>query len=346
MQNMFRNIIISLGVIFFIIGCSQPSLQKEILYVSNDKEVTQNNLVVWDIKSYSKFNKNEYFQILLNYTKVHNYKKYKYIKRGSWRHMTGPSIGETDSRNECRSLGYYDFKVIRLERYTRYICGLIDKTIDIRSYNFIPEKQKLSIYINNIISQKYNLVKGKFEKTSTFQKRVKYVNDNINNITINAMNKAYPTVYGKPKIDTINYDADSEIFYGLLTSSYNNYKKKIAIKVPLDKAEDFYNNINNITPKVIFNFKHDKLILEDIIVPYQNKEYIAMLRTDDYKPSEIKIALKAQAIKYSKSKIKKLEIDDLPKVLANSKRVRKNKKAYAIIFGIEDYLLESDVTII
>ena len=144
--------------------------------------------------------------------------------------------------------------------------------------NFNSE-QKLSILTNYLIQKEFeivkpiypqkpskpyikkakSLVKGKFEKTSTFtnrinivkQKREKYISsieikykndvlsynkkvqditikyndkikelkNNLKYITTQAMSKAYSTVYGKPILKAIDYDADNEMFYGNLTFS-------------------------------------------------------------------------------------------------------------------------------
>ncbi|MEA3512620.1 MAG: caspase family protein [Campylobacterota bacterium] len=209
-------------------------------------------------------------------------------------------------------------------------------------YENISDKDKLNALTNYLINQKYNLVKSKFEKVSTFQKRVKYVNDNIDEITAKAIQQSYSLIYGKPVLKAVDYDAENEIFYGELDSSKGSFTKKIAIKVPLKKAESFYNTVEKITPKLLFNFEQDNLTLQDIVVLYKGKEYLAMLRTD-YKANRMDIAIKKQAIKYSKDKTRQLVVDDLPKLLANSKKVKKNQKSYAVIFGIEDYMLESNV---
>ena len=100
-------------------------------------------------------------------------------------------------------------------------------------YRNMSEEQ-ISTLTNHLISKKYNLKKSRFEKTKTFKKRVKAVKDNIEEITNVNMEKAYNTIYGTPIIESIDYDADNELFYGLLKSSKGNLSEKIAINIPLN----------------------------------------------------------------------------------------------------------------
>ncbi|MEA2017524.1 MAG: caspase family protein, partial [Campylobacterota bacterium] len=309
--------------------------------------------------------------------------------------------------------------------------------------NFTTEKSKILQITNYLIKKEFNikkpiypskpkkpflktaknLVKGRFEKTSAFEKRVekeklqreKYITKTENNykkevlaynkntkrltdkynnkilklkndidkITIYAMSKAYSVVYGKPKLKAIDYDADNEIFYGNLTSSKGNFSKKVAIKIPINIAESFFDSEKST--KVVYEYKNNKIYLKDIKVSFEGKSYLAMLTDTDYKSSDIKVAINTRdlnlktatllsstfkanksdfnigAINYGKSKVAKLNSKDLEalnkqrlkqlssstenlaSLLNDSKKVKKNQKAYAVIFGIEDYMLESNV---
>ena len=155
-----------------------------------------------------------------------------------------------------------------------------------------------------IIKKADSLVKGRFEKTSQFQKRVKtvkqkreayittveneykkkvleynrktqeltdlynkkvaYLKNNSEKVTAEAMSKAYDVVYGMPQLTAIDYDADNELFYAELTSSKGNFSKKVAIKVPLSIAEQFYDAPKKT--KVIYEYSNGKIYLKDIKV--------------------------------------------------------------------------------
>lgn len=230
-----------------------------------------------------------------------------------------------------------------------------------------------------------NLVKGKFEKTTTFQKRVqkekvkrekyilaletKYKKDvlaynkevkeltdnynkkltklknNIENVKLKSLKKSYGIVYGKPILVKKDYDADNEMFYGTIKSSRGSYKKDIAIKIPIDIAQKFYEDSDNITPNLIFDYTDGKIYLKDIKLKYKKKQYLAMLTDTDYKSSEIQVAIKTRDlnlknadmlssnisfeksdfnignIDYGKSKVAKLNSKDLEEL--NKQRLAK-----------------------
>ncbi len=318
-------------------------------------------------------------------------------------------------------------------------------TKDIKNPHNLDNKEKLSAVVNYIVKKKLHvekpsypakptkpkakqadsLVKGKFEKTITFEKRVeqaraereeyvksleesykqkvlaynkevKHITDNYNkkisslknnidSITAEAMREAYGTVYGKPSLSATDYDADNEMLYAKLTSSRGDFSKKVAIKVPVDKAEKFYSAIENITPKVIYEYKNNQIYLKDIKIPYKKQNYTALLSDGEYKSDSTEVAINTRELKlvkadmlnstfkadkrafdlgkieYAKSRVARIstkdlaeinrqrladineKVDDLPELLQKSTKVKVNQKAYAVIFGIEDYLLESNV---
>jgi hypothetical protein len=293
----------------------------------------------------------------------------------------------------------------------------VDKEYQSIKENYPKEPQK------PIIKKSENLVKGRFEKTFQFEKRVKevekkreiyitevennykkevleynrkikeltntynkkvaYLKKNINMVTAEAMSKAYNLVYGIPKLKAIDYDADNELFYAELISSKGNFSKKVVIKVPLSIAEQFYDAPKRT--KVIYEYSDGKIYLKDIKVNYNNKNYVALLNDTDYKSSSVSVAINTRdlnlktatlldstfkaakqdfdigTIDYAKNKIAKLnakdlealnqqrkaqmqdEVENLASLLSSVKKVKTNEKAYAIVFGIEDYMLESNV---
>ncbi len=176
------------------------------------------------------------------------------------------------------------------------------------------------------------LIKGKYEKTADFearvasakQKRVRQIeilekeyakevqsyNDemkkitaeynnqvaikqkNIKNITLNAMTKAYSTVYGEPYLEnSLKYDTENERFYGKIKSSKGGFSESVAIDVPIDKAENFEKNQKYLKTKVIFDYADEKLVLKKIVLENKNESYIAMVSDTNYKSENIKVAI-------------------------------------------------------
>ena len=221
------------------------------------------------------------------------------------------------------------------------------------------------------------------EITDRYNQKIKHLKENIGKITSNAMSVAYNKVYGKPTLSSKDYDADNEIFYAKLTSSRGNFSKNIAIKVPIDMAEKFYYNAKSV--KVVYRYDNHKIYLQDIQIPFKGKNYLAMLTDGDFKSSDVKVAISTRElnfktanlldstfkasksdfvlsdISYGKNKLAKLntkdleelnqqrlkklsqETENLSNLLEDTQAVKKNPKAYAVIFGIEDYMLESNV---
>ena len=210
---------------------------------------------------------------------------------------------------------------------------ILKDTNTIKFYDFLTDQEKLSIFTNYLITKTYNLKKDKFEKTSAFQERVSYVKDNIKSITNKYMSIAYNTVYGEPIIEQSNYDADNELFYGILKSSKGTLSEKIAVNIPLDIAKDFY--YAHKEAKVIYQYKDEKVYLQNIIISYKNKDYMAVLNKMNYKPNDLKVAL-YEEIKYGETLIAKLN-NDIPELLKKSETHITDKNKWLFIIGIENY---------
>ena len=322
--------------------------------------IGNSNEIVWSENSV--INESKYLKSLQEYVKIEFPEKWENTQGVktpiTFSHYSSYKMRYSDVSSYCYNLVYQGYDNWRPEnahsssntglasctRHSFNIKYTGTKYIGIDFYDFLNDKKKFSIFVNYIISNKYNLVKDKFEKASAFQKRVDYVNENIDTISANAINIAFPTVYGNPKIESVDYDAEREIFYGLLTSSNGNYKKKIAINMPPSIARNFYDNVSYTEPKIFFNFIDNKLILNSIVVPYEGTEYLAMLRDKDYKSNKINIALKNQAIKYSEaSNIKKIGRNDISKLLKKSKAKQESNKKWLFIVGIENYEFTNSV---
>jgi hypothetical protein len=261
-----------------------------------------------------------------------------------------------------------------------------EKTADfeIRVAKAKKNREKYLSKIENEYKQQILSYNKQVEKlTNDYNNKINSLKNNIDQIK-KAINIAYDTVYGTPKLKSLDYDADSETYFGKITTSKGNYTKKVAIKMPPNIARKFFDNPTS--PKIIYSYNNGQVTLKDIKVNYANKFYTVLLTDKDYKSNEIKVAINdkdlnlqqaklisndiklessmynIKNISYGKSTVAKIDIDSmlslqkqrlknieqsqesLSKLLNNSKQTKLNQKAYAIIFGIEDYMLESDVS--
>ncbi|QOY53397.1 caspase family protein [Candidatus Sulfurimonas baltica] len=106
------------------------------------------------------------------------------------------------------------------------------------------------------------------------------------------MEKAYSIVYGKPYLEnSLKYDADSETFFGVVTSTKGGFSEKVAVRVPIDQAESFEKNINSLKTSVVFDYKDNQLALKKIVVKKANTPYIAMLSDINFKSENISVAV-------------------------------------------------------
>jgi hypothetical protein len=212
--------------------------------------------------------------------------------------------------------------------------------------------------------------------------KVKKIKDYLDDIIAQAINKAYSKIYKSFYLKSTNYDADSQIYYGKILSSKGSFEKNIAINMPPQIAKKFYSNPS--IPEVIFSYQNEKLSIKDISVDFDNKNYKALalaldteyetniisktiidkklnfedVAINDYNSNLEKLNNSIQKIDYSKNNIPILSQSDIEKLkksnqtkdtsleilLHRAKKSNPNPKAYAIIFGIEDYMFESDVS--
>ena len=354
MQKLYKILFVSF-IVMILTGCALETSPTPIKhkpvgqlvkkpYTNTEKDIEAYNQILWDGDNSIDYN-SLYLKSLQEYAKKELPKKYhnKYTYRTISSFYPTTICGPTKySRAEecCKRQGSF----ARFPKYYKkhpHKVGVIHcggyfskKTkVGLISNSKIEDKEKFSIFTNYLITQKYNLKKDKFEKTSTFQKRVQYVKNNIDSITNKYMSIAYNTIYGKPVVEAINYDADNELFYGILKSTKGNLSEKIAISVPLSIAKEFY--YADKKAKVLYQYKDGKVYLKNIIVPYSGKNYMAVLNKMNYKPSNLKVAL-YKDIEYGEKLIAKLN-NDIPKLLKQAKPHKIDKHKWLFIIGIENY---------
>ncbi len=161
------------------------------------------------------------------------------------------------------------------------------------------------------------LTKSKYEKMETFEKRVNIENDNyqkkvknieeryakrleeyskdVERITKNynnkiftkqkkikqqSMQKAYATVYGDPYIveESLEYDAEKEIFSADLKSTKSNMHKQVIIDVPINEAENFEKEIKFMKIIVSLEFVDKTQTIKYIIIKSSKNNYVVKLR--------------------------------------------------------------------
>jgi len=183
------------------------------------------------------------------------------------------------------------------------------------------------------------LVKGEFETTTDFKKRVKKAQnkreaqiksiEQVYNIAVADFNKsvsrhnvrlkqeqqkrqakipamrrqflaqAMAEVFGNPKFINAKYDADNQTFYAQLTSSNGNFDKKVTIKVPLSQAKSFKQNLSQVEPQLSFDIVNDKIELDDISSKYRNTNYITQLTDEIYESIPVSVQIAASNIAQS-----------------------------------------------
>lgn len=129
-------------------------------------------------------------------------------------------------------------------------------------------------------SQTEKLKKGRYEKTKNFNTRVAAQKNKSNTateeITEAALQKAYMTVYGKPYLENnLEYDADSEKFFGVVKSTKGGFSEDVVIAVPIHRAENLDKSIDALRIDVLFNYETDSLTLNEIIIEDTQDAYVA-----------------------------------------------------------------------
>ncbi len=139
-----------------------------------------------------------------------------------------------------------------------------------------------------------DIEKGYAKKVKVFNEEVKRLTDGYNNalakkqkdienITTRAIVRAYATIYGEPYLDkNLNYDADREIFYGKIKSIKGDFSEQVAIKVPINRAENFEKSLERLKTKVTFDYEDGKLSLKKIVLTQDKTTYIGQLDTQSY----------------------------------------------------------------
>ena len=178
-----------------------------------------------------------------------------------WSSNTYKYLGKGGSNRDTLDKKISSMAELEFEKYSKLPVDLV------REYNDLK----------NQLPKKITLMKGEFEKTSDFNKRVvknkrlydnsvQNYNNKISNINarikqfdkthstlpqflkLSVYEKALNSVRGRPILTFKRYDADAELFYATLASSKGNYKQDVVAKVDppsAKKLKDFLISINS-----------------------------------------------------------------------------------------------------
>lgn len=213
------------------------------------------------------------------------------------------------------------------------------------------------------------LVKGEFETTKEFNKRVaqakeeqrliveKYKKmyaqekEKIEDVVIK---KALQYTWGKPIIKNPKYDADNGYFVADINfeAKKDFETKKVAIKVDREDARAFKESFDSLKPQAIFDYDGSSVKLKDIRVPYKRKTYTALFADMNINDTRVAVNIKndvsmdksfSSSVKvashgvgsFDASKLNNFqELDDL---LKNSKRAKEDATKWLFVIGIEQY---------
>lgn len=222
------------------------------------------------------------------------------------------------------------------ERFQVLTSYLVQQELDVAKPVFPQEPNEPEI------PKAQELVKGKYEKIADFDKRVanekkkreklldslakqyakkvtaynqevKRLTDNYNNevakrykkldeITSEAMHRAYIKVYGTPYLaSNPKYDSETERFFARVKASKGGFNESVAIDVPINQAEDFDKNLAKAKVKVTFNFANDNLVLKGIEVKNGRLDYIARLTDVNFKAENFSVALGGEKLQLPKT---------------------------------------------
>jgi len=212
------------------------------------------------------------------------------------------------------------------------------------------------------------LVKGEFETTAEFNKRVaktkkeqkkviaqykrKYaeVKSNAKN---RAIKKALEYTWGKPILSNLKYDADNGYFVAEISfEAKKEFSKKVAIKVPRKNARNFKKAFNTLKPQAVFDYDGSSVKLKAIRVPYKKQTYAALFTNLNINDTRVAVNIKndinvnssfSSSIRVAKNEVSTFDASklnnfhELDNLLKKSKQVQISKKKWLFVVGIEKY---------
>ena len=93
------------------------------------------------------------------------------------------------------------------------------------------------------------------------------------NLLVEARNQAIATVYGKPKFENLVYDDNSEMFFGRIVSSNNNFIRDVNFYMPRKRARAFKKKVQAGRIEIEHLFDNHQLEFKDIELEYKGVSY-------------------------------------------------------------------------
>jgi len=211
------------------------------------------------------------------------------------------------------------------------------------------------------------LVRGEFEPTADFNKRVaktkskksktqlsenKKYQKEVQKAELEAIKKSLETVWGRPILTDLKYDADNSYFVANIRfEAKKDFKKKIAIKVALDKAKDFKSKFPTLEAQAIFSYENNSVKLKDIRILDDTKVYVAQFT--DININDTRISVNINTGTNNSNLVSNITVvtnqtntfntknlsnfNELKNDLKKSKQVKEDKHKWLFAVGIEKY---------
>ena len=248
-----------------------------------------------------------------------------------------------------------------------------------------PSADDFSKIVNYIMKQELEkvapspkslkLVRGEFETTKSFNKRVAVIKKKqksifkkhqkkLNKAKSRAQKKAIAAalnyVWGKPILSNLMYDADNGYFVAdLKLENKKDFMKKVAIKVDLANAKKFKQSFSKLKPQAIFKFDGKSVKLKEIKVPYKKKNYIALFTDKAIYDKRVAVNIGNEFevgnsgkfdISIAQNNVRSFDtsslvnLHELDDMLKKSVAVKKDPKKWLFVVGIEKYDYTSNIS--
>ena len=220
-----------------------------------------------------------------------------------------------------------------------------------------------------------SIVKSEFETTKEFDARVanekakhaEEINEYNQKIANSkaaakkiAIKKALQTIWGKPLLSNLRYDADNGYFVAKLGFEVKkDFAKNVAIKVDRDEAKAFKDSFEELKPQAIFDFDGSNVTLKEIAVPYKDRKFAALFTDMKLDDTRVAVNLKSDFgaiddfslnVKVSNDNVAKLDASklqdfkELDRMLASTGSTKKDPKKWLFVIGIEKYKFTDNIS--
>lgn len=316
-------------------------------YVSEDLPKEMKNKYFFTNTAHKPYNKYDANMIYIIYVKSSNVDEYQRLKKDTkYRSGFGQSrvyaMCTTDEiKEDITVLAQQMFneyqkqnQVLNLEKkpvqvaYPAFKKGEFETT---EQFNLRVQKEKEKVDAQNI--QNIKNWESKVEQQKEKHKgRLEYIQNNTESIYLEFLQKAMHIKYANPKITSVNYDADKQLFNIVIDSVKGNYHQNVQVPVKLQYAQKFKDLLSakDFQPTVEFLVQNNKLLFQGI-KEIKNPE--TLVEESEYKKAfnvkgkeESVVALKQFISKYPNSTFKALAQDRVEKLEAEI-RVAKEKAA-------------------